>query len=88
MDVLSLAVEVFTAVEGHVLEEMGEATLAFLFLYGADALGNIKVHTVFGVVVVADVVGQSTVELADSNFGIYWNGSQGLCHEGTSAECH
>ena len=87
-DALALAVEVLTAVKGHVLQEVGKTTLALLLLDGAYALGDVEVHTVLGIVVVADVVGQSAIQLADAYRIVNGHRAHRLCLGHVYAECH
>ena len=51
--------KVIAAVESHVFKEVGKSALAFFLLNRTYFLCNVKVGTVFGPVVVADVVGKS-----------------------------
>ena len=85
---LALAVEVLTAVEGHVLQEVGETTLALLLLNGAHALSDVEVHTVLGIIVVADVIGQSAVQFTDAHSIVHGDGRHFLCHHHVGAEYH
>ena len=59
--------EVLTAVKGHVLQEVGQTVLVVFFLHGTHALGDVEVGALLGIVVVADVVGKSTIQLTDSH---------------------
>ena len=67
IDAMTFAVEVFTAVKGHVLQEVCQAILVILFLHGTHALGDVEVGTLFRVIVVTDVVRQAVVQLADAH---------------------
>ena len=58
--------EVLGAVEAHVLQEVGQAVLVGLFQQGARVGGEIEFGTLSGFLIVADVVGQAVVELADA----------------------
>ena len=60
----AVALEVLGAVEAHVLQEVGQAALALLFLQRAHTLSNVEVYMVLRVVVVAHVVGESVGKLA------------------------
>ena len=78
----------FTAVKGHVLKEVGKTTLALFLLDGAHALCDVEIHTVLGIVVVADVVGQSAVQLADAYVRVSRDGTHLLSLGHIHAECH
>ena len=65
-----IAGEVRGAVEAHVLEEVCQSQLVLLFLYGAYLLRDVEVGPVGGLLVVADVVGQSVVQFADAHGGV------------------
>ena len=54
-------------VEGHVLQQVGETALALLFLHRAHLLCDVVVGYFLGIVVVADVVGESVVELTHAH---------------------
>ena len=77
-----------TAVKGHVLQEMGQTALVLLLLDGSHALGEEEVHAVFRIVVVADVVGQSAVQLADAHLVIDGDGAHQLRLDGDGAQSH
>ena len=70
----AVAGEVLRAVEGHVLEEVGQSALVFLLLNGAHALCDVEVSHVLRVLVVADVVRQSVVKFADAHLIVNGNG--------------
>lgn len=55
-----------TAVERHVLQEMGQTTLALFFLDGTHFLCDVEVGTMLRPVVVADEIGKAIAELAYS----------------------
>ena len=85
---VALAVEVLTAVEGHVLQEVGQTVLVVLLLHGAHALGDVEVGTVLGIIVVTDVIGQAVVQLADTYGLVDGDGhSRTLGHHHVGAEC-
>ena len=56
--------KVLRAVEGHVLEEVGQTLLVVLLLDGAHVVQDVEVGLPLGLFVVPDVVGQSVVEPA------------------------
>ena len=62
-----VVLEVVGTVEGHVLQQVGETALALLFLHRAHLLGDVVVGYFLGIVVVADVVGESVVELTHAH---------------------
>jgi len=63
------------AIEGHVLEEVGQAVLIVLFQDGSHILSNVKLGPFFGLLIVANVIGKPIIEfsVADS-----WIQGQGL----------
>ena len=71
--------EVFAAVEGHVLKEVCQTALTLFFLYCTDLLCNVEVGLVLGLFVVADVVGEPIVELADLHRGVDGERGHLLC---------
>ena len=64
---LLIAGEVLGAVEGHVLQEVGQSSLVGFFLNGAYLLGNVEFSPFFGQSIVADVISQSIVQLTDAH---------------------
>ena len=48
-------------------QEMGKAALVGFFLNGAYLLGNVKVGPVCRLAVLADIIGQSVVQLSDTD---------------------
>ena len=48
--------DVLGTVEAHMLQEVGKAVLLFVFLYGANLLGNVEVGLSLWKFVVTDVV--------------------------------
>ncbi len=62
--------EVFAAVEGHVLEEMGEALLVVGLVDGAGADMDLDGHFAWRVVVLAIHPGHAVVEFAAQNAGV------------------
>ena len=68
-----VALEMLTAVERHVLQEMGQATLALFFLDGTHFLCDVEVGTMLRPVVVADKIGKAIAELAYSKSCVYWD---------------
>ena len=60
----AVAGKVVGAVEAHVFQEVGQAALRVVLLYGAHLLRDVEVGPVFRQGVVADVVGQSVGQLA------------------------
>jgi integrase/recombinase XerD len=67
-------IEVLCAVEAHVFEEVSQTTLRLFLLDSAHFLCNVEVGTVLRPVVVADVVGQTIVQLANHYVGVSRNG--------------
>ena len=65
-----VALEVLGAVEGHVLQEVSQSALGVILLDGAHLLRNVELGTLLGPVVVANVVRQSIVQLADAHVRI------------------
>jgi len=61
-----LAGEVLRAVEGHVLQEVGQTALPGLLEYGTYALGDVEVGKALLLGIVAQVVGQAVVEVPDT----------------------
>ena len=59
--------EVGRSIETHVFQEMGKAALVGFFLNGAYLLGNVKVGPVCRLAVLADIIGQSVVQLSDTD---------------------
>ncbi len=80
-----VAREVLGAVECHVLEEVSQSALTRLLEYGAHLLRDVEFHTVLGLVVVADVVGEAIVEMADAHGGVDWDVGQLLCGDAHGA---
>ena len=74
--------EMLRTVEGHVLQEVGQSTLVFVLLDRAHALGDVEVGHVLGPVVLADVVGQTIVQLTDFHVLVDGDGRHLhlLCH--------
>ena len=61
-----LAGKVLCAVEGHVLQEVGQTALAGLLKNGTYALGDVEVGKALLLGIVAQVVGQAVVEVPDT----------------------
>ena len=59
--------EVGRSIETHVFQEVGKAALVGFFLNGAYLLGNVKVGPVCRLAVLADIIGQSVVQLSDTD---------------------
>ena len=72
----SVVGEVLGSVEAHVLKEVCQSALVFLFEHRAYLLGNVEVGLSFGKGIVADVVGESVFEFAYTHVGV---GGYGLC---------
>ena len=68
-----VTLEMFRAVEGHVLQEVSQTTLVVVLLNRAHTLGNVELGTVFGPCVVTDVISQSVVQLTDTHVGVHRN---------------
>lgn len=75
-----VALEVLRAIEGHVLQEVGQSALVVILLDGADLLCNVELGTILGPVVVTDVIRQSIVQFTDANIGVNGNCWHLLCH--------
>ena len=58
--------EVLRAVEGHVLQEVGQSLLGVVLLDGAHPLGDVEVGLLLRGVVVTEVVRQTVVKVPDS----------------------
>ena len=58
------------AVEGHVLEKMGQSALTGLFKNGAAALGDIKIGHLRCLGGVGDVIGETVGQCAPSHEGV------------------
>ena len=79
--------EVLAAVEGHVLQEVCQTALAFLFLYGAHLLRDVEVCLILRLLIVADVVGEPVFELSNLHFRV--NGKLlHLCYCRSRHGCH
>ncbi len=72
-----LAGQVLRAVEGHVLQEVGQTLLVVLLLNGADIIQNPEVGHVLRLLVVADVVGHAILQPTDPYILV---GCDGLHH--------
>ena len=59
--------EVGRSIETHVFQEVGKTALVVLFLYGTYFLGNIEIGSVSRKTVFTDVIGQSVVQLSDTD---------------------
>lgn len=69
-----VAGEVFRTVEGHVLQEVCQSALLWLFEDRTYFLCDMKFNTVFGFFVVTDVIGQSVVQLAHAYLCVHGDG--------------
>ena len=79
-----VVLEMVGAVEGHVLEQVGKTSLVVVFLHRPHFLCDIETGHMLRIVVVADVVGQSIVELALAKVGVNGDGrvlGLRLCHK-------
>ena len=65
--------EMLRTVEGHVLQEVSQSALVLVLLNGTHALCDVEVGHVLGPVVLADIVGQTVVQLTDSHVFVNWN---------------
>ena len=81
-----LAGEVLRAVEGHVLQEVGQTLLVVFFKDGADLLRDVEVGALGGFLVMTDVVGQSVLQFASSDIRVEGHG-HGLLSEHRNAQC-
>ena len=84
----AVAGEMLGSVEAHMLEEMGETALRFVFQNGAHFLGDIEIGLALRLFVVPDVIGQSVVEFTDFHVRIHRDRRHllGGCHH-AEAEC-
>ena len=67
----SLALKMLGTVEGHMLQEVGQTVLVVLLQDGTYRLRDVELATLFGLLVVTDVVGQSVVQLAVANLRVH-----------------
>ena len=79
-----VALEVVRAVEGHVLQEVGQSALVVVLVDGAHFLGDVEVDHMFGIVVFADVISQSVVQFADANLRVNRKLGHFLCERSCS----
>ncbi len=56
-----------TAIEAHMLQEMGQSPLVVLFLQTTHALRQIEARPVLRPVVVLDIIGEAIGQVADSH---------------------
>ena len=70
----ALAGEVLGAIKCHVLQEVGQATLARLFEDATHTLGDVEVGQAGLLGIVADVVSKSVLQLAGTNRSILLHG--------------
>ena len=84
----AVAGEMLGSIEAHMLEEMGETALRFVFQNGAHFLGDIEIGLALRLFVVPDVIGQSVVEFTDFHVRIHRDRRHllGGCHH-AEAEC-
>ena len=75
----TLAREMLRTVECHVLQEVRETVLVVLLEDSAYGLGDMELATLLGILVVADVVSQSVVQMSYAYCGINGNGRGSLC---------
>ncbi len=61
-------------------QEVGQACLVVFLLHGAYFLSDVKIGSVLGKSVVADVIGQPILQLTGSHLRIYRKGRVLLCH--------
>jgi len=59
--------EVLQAVEGHVLQEVGETALVLFFEDGTNLLRDVEVGALGGFFIVTDVISQSVLQLTSSD---------------------
>ena len=69
------------AVEGHVLQEVGQAVLGILFLQGPHMVGDEKLRAAFGVLVVGEIISESVVQPSGAEGRVGGNGLR-LCKKG------
>ena len=67
---LAVAPEVCRAVEGHVLQEVGQSALPGFFEDGAHPLGDVEVGDARFFGVVADVIGQPVLQFSRQERGV------------------
>ena len=58
------------AVEGHMLQEMGQTVLIVLFLESAHIVRDIELRAALGLLVMAEIVAQPVVEPAGAEIGV------------------
>ena len=78
-EALALAGKVLRTVEGHVLQKMGQSTLAGLLQDTTHALGYIEVRQTSFLRMMTNVIGHAVLQLALTDGWILW---QRLCHHG------
>ena len=81
-----VVLEVVGAVEGHVLQQVGESALALLFLHRAHLLGDVVVSHLFRILVVANVVGEPVVEFTFAHILVLWQ--RHVLGQCLSQSCH
>ena len=81
-----LAREVLGAVEGHVLEKVGEPLLGVVLLDGSHVVQDVEVGLSLRLVVVTDVIGHSIFQFTGAEFGVRGDRLVHLCHGAGSGE--
>ena len=69
----SVAGEMLGAIEAHVLKEVGQTALVFVFEDRSHFLGDIEMSLVFRLFVVTDVIGQTVIQFSDAYLLVYRN---------------
>ena len=84
----AVAGEVLCAVEAHVLKEVSQTALVLFFKNRAHTLCDVEVCLTLWLGVVAYVVRQTIVQLANANGLVYGNSWLLLCESICSEQCH
>ena len=61
----TVAWEMLTAIEAHVLQEVGQSPLVVLFLQTTHALRQIEARPVLRPVIILDIIGESILQMSD-----------------------
>ena len=68
-----VTLEVLRTVEAHMLQEVSQTTLVVILLNRTHALGDVKLCALFGPCIVANVIRQTVVQLANAHVGVCGN---------------
>ena len=77
--------EMLCSVESHMLQEMRQTVLMILFEDSTYCLRNVELATLFRLLVVTDVIGQTVLQFAVTNIRVH---RQFLCGLGPYHPCH